>query len=557
MSLTPTQEQAEIVQECLLGKDVRVKAFAGAAKSSTLVMIAEAFEKRGGAVGMYLAFNKAIANEAQEKFPVSVECRTVHSLAYKYTPSDLRKKLNYEKIISKQFSEIYGFKQSFLVDKENNQRFMSIGSKWTMVTRTVAAYCNSADSDLKMSHVGLLDWMYAKHNYDLESLKEEVLELSKRYWNDIIDPNSKVPLSHDAYLKLFSEKGRDLPVTYIMIDENQDSSPVILKLISKLGCQKIYVGDDYQQIYGWRGAVNAMDMVEGQEKFLTKSFRFGNNVEKLANTLLKFSGCEVKLFGNGSDVGKTYAVAPDGWEPNAVICRTNSGVVKNIFKYAEKYPNKSIGASFDAQAIYKFVNAYIDVCSGKETYHPLLIAFNTKEEILEYCEDNPDDVEIVNIVDMIERFGASTLLNVVKRCESNKKPELMITTAHKSKGLEWDNVRVADDFRVIGKEGLSTTQEEVNLLYVTLTRAKKDLDVGGVLLGLDLIAGQVGDTLDFVTPENAEMLQKELIQTFKKSGIPVGIKMASMDALTSDEDIYRLFNEVVKDKSHFYEDLDV
>lgn len=548
MSLTPTKEQQDIVDTALAGQDLRVKAFAGAAKSSTLVMISEAFDKRGGAVGMYLAFNKAIAVEAESKFPQSVECKTVHSLAFKYTPMGLRKKMNYEKILSRQFATMYDFGMSFLFDEDKSQRVMTIGSKWTMVTRTVAAYCNSDDSELSLKHVKGLDWMYAKHTYKTDELKEEILEISKRYWADIIDENSKVPLSHDAYLKLFSEKGRMLPISYLMIDENQDSSPVILKLISKLGCQKIYVGDDYQQIYGWRGAINAMDMVEGTEKYLTKSFRFGNNIQHLANTILKFAGCKVNLEGNGSDIGQTYTVAPEGWVPNAVICRTNSGVVKNIFKYAEAYPEKTIGASFDAQSIYKFVNAFVDICNGKETTHPLLIAFKTREDVLEYCEDNPDDVEVVNIVAMIEKFSAATVLAAVKRCESVKKPDIMVTTAHKSKGLEWDRVRMADDFRVLNKEGLTKNIEEINLLYVAVTRAKVDIDVSGILLGLDMIAGAVGEQFDFITKEDAQRLSRELIKSYRKTGIPVDVKLSSMTVLDSDMDIHKLFDELIGDK---------
>jgi hypothetical protein len=40
-------------------------------------------------------------------------------------------------------------------------------------------------------------------------------------------------------------------------------------------CQVIYVGDPYQQIYEWRGAVNAMEHIRAPECALTESFRFG------------------------------------------------------------------------------------------------------------------------------------------------------------------------------------------------------------------------------------------------------------------------------------------
>lgn len=59
--------------------------------------------------------------------------------------------------------------------------------------------------------------------------------------------------------------------------------------------------------------------------------------------------------------------------------------------------------------------------------------------------------------------------------------ELILSTGHKSKGLEWDNVEIIDDFISL-KETLENTEgnieipkEELNLFYVALTRSKKEL----------------------------------------------------------------------------------
>lgn len=545
--LKPTAEQEATIEAALNGDDLRIKAFAGAAKSSTLVMIANAFDGRGGAVGMYLAFNKAIATEAQSKFPSSVECRTVHSLAYKYTPMALKKKISYGKIISTQYAKMYDFKGSMLINGDV-KRSISLGAKWTMVTRTVAKYCNSADSELLESHVGMLEWMYTKHGFDLTDLKAEVFALAKRLWADTIDPDSQVPLSHDAYLKLFSETGRKLPITYLMVDECQDSNPVILKLVSNLQCQKIFVGDDFQSVYAFRNAINAMDMVDGKEMYLTKSFRFGDNISELANSLLKYSGCQVPLVGNGSSHGVTASVFDDNWIPDCVITRTNSGVLKSIFTYAMKYPKLSIGASFDAQVIYKFVEAYEDVCNGLGTQHPMLMMFDSKFEVLEYAKENPDDTDVVNIVAMVEQYGSKAVIDAVKRCETNKRPSLMITTAHKSKGLEWDKVRLADDFKVVNKEGVTNDQQEINLLYVAVTRAKLDIDISGIILGLDMIAASNGDKLGFVGSLEKSKILDSFYKVFKNTGVPTGVRLSSFDCGT-DKDIQNLFWSVKKSRA--------
>jgi ABC-type branched-subunit amino acid transport system ATPase component len=67
-----------------------VIAYAGTGKTTTLQMISDAMPQRRG---MYLAFNKAIASEAQQKFHRNVDCRTFHSLAFRSVPRGVTDKL--------------------------------------------------------------------------------------------------------------------------------------------------------------------------------------------------------------------------------------------------------------------------------------------------------------------------------------------------------------------------------------------------------------------------------------------------------------------------------
>lgn len=483
MELTPTPEQKKIIDIALDGEDMTINAFAGASKTTTLTMIANAKHEEGGNVGMYLAFNKAIAVEAENRFPNSVECRTVHSLAYRNTPKDLIKKIGYQKVFPKDLAEKYKFNGTFVESESGERKYINVGSKMSMVNKTISRFCNSADDELGLKHLVKLDWMMTPkgNEYDLQSIYSEIIEIARIHWQEIINPDSLIPLTHEAYLKLYSMSGRRIIADYIMIDENQDSSPVILKIIeSQKKAQKIYVGDRYQAIYGWRGAINAMDIVSGEKLYLTKSFRFGNNVEKIANILLDYIGNDIPLHGNGSSEGKIYLNNMVEC-PNAVISRTNATVIRNIFEYSDRYPTKAIAASCDLQEIQKFVYAYLDLCAGKRVEHQLLFPFNNSADLLEYCDENPEDMEITGMVKMIEKFGAKTLIAAVKRCENVRNPDIVVTTAHKSKGLEWDNVVICDDFFFDETDGdITISSEELNLLYVACTRAKKNIDIGGI-----------------------------------------------------------------------------
>jgi hypothetical protein len=79
MKHTPTEEQLVAKRAVMGGGHVLLEAYAGAAKTSSLVLISEGLPDEKG---MYLAFNSSIAKEAATQFKRWVECRTTHSLAF-------------------------------------------------------------------------------------------------------------------------------------------------------------------------------------------------------------------------------------------------------------------------------------------------------------------------------------------------------------------------------------------------------------------------------------------------------------------------------------------
>ncbi|HHU1965203.1 TPA: hypothetical protein ACUA66_000645 [Escherichia coli] len=72
-----TPEQSLITQ--YKGSRLVVKAYAGTGKTTTLVKYAH---NNLDSRILYLAYNRAIRDEAREKFPANVDCKTSHQLAY-------------------------------------------------------------------------------------------------------------------------------------------------------------------------------------------------------------------------------------------------------------------------------------------------------------------------------------------------------------------------------------------------------------------------------------------------------------------------------------------
>src|SRR5215475_1576728 len=91
MDRTPTPQQAAIKAAFKTGANLVIEAGAGSGKTTTLKMLAkDAVNRRG----LYVAYNRAIANDAKASFPAGVQCSTAHSLAYQAIGKNYRSRLN-------------------------------------------------------------------------------------------------------------------------------------------------------------------------------------------------------------------------------------------------------------------------------------------------------------------------------------------------------------------------------------------------------------------------------------------------------------------------------
>ena len=115
-----------------------------------------------------------------------------------------------------------------------------------------------------------------------------------------------------------------------MLDEAQDSNPVILDVLAQAAVKTIYVGDRFQQIYTFRGAVNAMDTVQTPNtSYLTQSWRFGPNIARFATDITDYLGAPKPLLGNPGIIDALRVLGDDRGgqqdkETVAVLCRTNA-----------------------------------------------------------------------------------------------------------------------------------------------------------------------------------------------------------------------------------------
>ena len=101
---------------------------------------------------------------------------------------------------------------------------------------------------------------------------------------------------------------------------------------------------------------------------------------------------------------------------------------------------------------------------------------------------NVDDVELLSKIKIVEKYG-DRVPDLISRIRSNvvndiKTADTVLSTVHKAKGLEFDTVVLMDDFPDFREQGLqlkNVPEDEANLIYVAITRAKMRLVVNSLV----------------------------------------------------------------------------
>jgi superfamily I DNA/RNA helicase len=283
-------------------------------------------------------------------------------------------------------------------------------------------------------------------------------------------------------MKLWSLQHPKINADFVMLDEAQDSNPVVLQVLREQNCQIIYVGDPYQQIYEWRGAINAMDRVATKHRAcLTQSFRFGEAIAAAASAVIERLGAKEKLRG---DARVTSHLCPVWAE--TILCRTNMGVMTHLLaEHALDHRCYVLGGTLDLQRLLEDVSR---LKRGRQADTPELFGFASWSEVMEFTGTQEGE-HLKTFVKLVNEHGEPRLLAEVRRCaESEDDCDVILSTAHKAKGREWKTVLVDSDFESSFVNGQRRTQNrtelesELRLFYVALTRAIEAVELPATLL---------------------------------------------------------------------------
>ena len=451
----PTDSQLAARDLFLVGESLKIKAFAGCGKTTTLEFIA----RSGGGNGLYVAFNNAIARESASKFRNKARCMTTHAMALRHLPPEMKTKAG----------QGLGLRRSHLsafIKRRCARDDVRTVDRAREVQGALREFCLSADREPGLQHV------HAMEGHLLQNVDPaRVLRDLHVVWASISDPAGELPLSHDTYLKWFHIHGAPLPYAYILVDESQDQTPVVVDLLRRSGRQVVWVGDPHQELYAWRGAVNAMETIgDVNEVVLSKCFRFGPKLAEVASALLVDLGEYTPLIGN-DDIDTVIAKRH---QPVRIV-RNNMTLLAKVAHLAKRNTIFVVGGTSRLEKLVADTRALMQ---GKRVASGQLFGFTNWAEVQDRANGRYGHPykDFVKVVDEIGCRGVSGVLSRLASSAANS--DITLTTVHNSKGCQFDYVSVYDDFRGEKERGRFVERMPVDvtrLLYVAVTRAKHGL----------------------------------------------------------------------------------
>lgn len=420
--------------------------------------------------GLYLAYSKAVATEAQLKFPKWVSCSTMHSLAYQavFRPYKLH---------------LGDFSYRAIAHK------VPFETKCNIVEH-VESFCLSKYTTFEA--------------YGVEhELAESFIVLCKYYLDQM--GTGKIGCTHNFYLKLFHVLLSVGLVTYpefdlVMVDESGDLSAVALEIFKLLpASRKIMVGDPYQNIFTFNETINGFKELETEGTLLpmTQSFRVS---DKIALKIEKF--CHKYL--DPAMNFKGVPVTDETINSKLYIARTNATLITKMMelnRLAIPY-----GLVRKAKQIFNLHLTLISLKRGGfvaspelkylqddvDTYYRDKDLQRSFKSHLDYIKEvHSYDSGLVNTINSIYRYGTAKIISTYTEARNHEKlnQAYMLGTSHAVKGLESDQVELADDMNLAileiklaidsGKQTIEDLTEEelteIRLYYVACSRAKKKL----------------------------------------------------------------------------------
>lgn len=468
----PTEEQHAIVLASTETSDnLIVSALAGAAKTSTLVLIADALSDKRI---LCLAFNSKIAKEMQERLPPNCEARTLNSLGNGILRDLIGR---WPKVDGRKISQLVYEYVSAMPQGESKKLAFERLSEYS---RTISMLKNNGYLPDGYSRPGLPKPKPLIGDESLVEFFEErpedwEIDLVRSIYVESCDMAFAGDIDFDDQLLIPTLFAAPYPRPAVtMIDEAQDLSSLNHAMLKKLvGTRRlIAVGDECQAIYAFRGADSkSMRRLENEfsmkKLMLSISFRCPRLVVEHA----RWRAPHMKYPEWAKDGSVNYW---HDWqvtelpENAAVLCRNNAPLFSLAIKMLKAGRYAQLVGTELTKNILKVMKKLGPASMPRDAVIDAL-----DKQLAAKLEKSLDPGPLRDRYECMKVFAreGETLSSALAFAEHifNAQSPTLLLTMHKAKGLEFDSVFILE------KELLKKEGQDRNLLYVAQTRAKESL----------------------------------------------------------------------------------
>lgn len=471
-----------------------VEACAGSGKSTTLVKCLD-FIPDGSKI-LLTAFNTDIVGELKRKTidKPNVDIRTLHSLGLLF--------------IKKNIPQASAIPEPFKYDAyiKNNIKELSSINTYTLRGREYFRYIDNIKKYVDFGRFYLcqtvkdLDFIESRYAIDTIADEKEVA-LKVMEWGknalETIDYTDMVWLPNVLFLKPLG-----LLYDFIMVDECQDMNKAERELVLKcfkMGTRLVSCGDTNQCLYSFAGSdpesFNILKSLPNTKCLpLSISYRCGKDIVKFANKIVP----TIEAAENAVD-GKiirdvTLDMVKDG---DMILCRNNAPLVQiynEFLKLGKKafIRGKDIGNNLkaivnstkqellnaDCKEDGVFVRLYDDLFVAR---NKLMEKFGIDDKTAMESPQIQNKLDMINALEILAE-GINKSEEIIEKIDEifpkrDKKDGISLSTIHKAKGLEANNVFIACESLMPSKSAKKDweVRQEYNLMYVAYTRAKNTL----------------------------------------------------------------------------------
>lgn len=456
-----------------------IEAVAGSGKTTTIVKALEMIPESQRV--LFLAFNKSIADELKARVPAHVEARTLNSLGYGACMSALRP-------LRPQIdgSKCRKIARDILPDAA--EQFQ--GQVLKLVALCKAHGIAVADKNCKPLADATDENLEALvETYDIDISSDSDAKLIYGWVREVLAANNRIThiLDYDDQLYMPVVFGWPLyKFSFVMVDEAQDLSLVQRALVKKAlkpGGRLVAVGDSCQSIYAFRGADSrSMEMIRRDFNCRQLPLSISYRCPKLVVAEAKKFVPHIEAADTAQDgaVDRLGVYGPKSFDDtDLVVCRNTAPLIKLAYKLmsarrACHIMGKDLGEGL--KALIKRLRA--------KDLGKLLVkleAWEVRETEKAVAADKPEQASRAKDKAEVIRFLASqveskdAMIDLIDRLFTGG--GVTLATVHKAKGLEAQRVFILDSYLIPSKYARSAEaiQQEHNLIYVAVTRAKREL----------------------------------------------------------------------------------